>query len=237
MRTSRSMSWTFSSVMRAWPRIVLTSRLRRSVRAEATSSAVKYVSTLGCDDSIVRSRRRRRHADGAGAQRAEPRRPRVLPRRSDPGRALLGRPTRSPCWSAGSRKALSIVIDVAGIGSDRPGRALRLRAGAVGDALARARRLRAREPLRSACRRAPRARHARRRRRRARLAFPGPGPSAGRVDLGAAALAARRRVVRPVRRRRAARAPPQPRRAADATRAAAAPILPRTACRCCASSG
>jgi len=35
MRTSRSMSCTLASVMRAWPRIVLTSRLRRSVRAEA----------------------------------------------------------------------------------------------------------------------------------------------------------------------------------------------------------
>jgi hypothetical protein len=46
--------------------------------------------------------------------------------------------------------------------------------------------------------------------------------SAGRVDLGAAALAARRRLVRPVRRRRPARAPSQSRRAADATRAAAA---------------
>ena len=39
MRTSRSMSCTLSSVMRAWPRIVLTSRLSRSVRAEAMESA------------------------------------------------------------------------------------------------------------------------------------------------------------------------------------------------------
>mmetsp|Transcript_6764 Transcript_6764/g.28400 ORF Transcript_6764/g.28400 Transcript_6764/m.28400 type:complete len:230 (+) Transcript_6764:1568-2257(+) len=35
MRTSRSMSCTLLSVMRAWPRIVLTRRLRRSVRVEA----------------------------------------------------------------------------------------------------------------------------------------------------------------------------------------------------------
>jgi hypothetical protein len=39
MRTSRIMSCDVASVMRAWPRIVLTSRDRRSVRAEAMGMA------------------------------------------------------------------------------------------------------------------------------------------------------------------------------------------------------
>src|SRR6185369_3554515 len=48
-----------------------------------------------------------------------------------------------------------------------------------------------------------------------------PGPPAGGVGVGATALAARRRLVRPVRRRRAARSAPQPRRAPAAARAQA----------------
>ena len=39
MRTSRSISCTLLSVMRAWPRIVFTSLDRRSLRAEAIGGA------------------------------------------------------------------------------------------------------------------------------------------------------------------------------------------------------
>ena len=143
-------------------------------------------------------------------------------------------------FSSGRRAALlvgwiaqgvSIVIDVAGIGSDRPGARFGF-APALSVTLWLVLAVYELEsrfvPLAGA------------RRALATLGvvvvvlawlFPGPGPSAGRVDLGAAALAARRRLVRPVRRRRAARAAPQSRRAADATRAAAAPTRQRTAFR------
>ena len=58
MRTSRSMSCTLPSVMRAWPRIVLTRRDRRSVRVEAIgrrSPRAAGRAKVHCrDDSIVR---------------------------------------------------------------------------------------------------------------------------------------------------------------------------------------
>ena len=196
---------------------------------------VKYDSTLG-DDSIVRSRRRRRHADGARAQRAEPRRARVLPRRSDPGRALCRAADALALLVGWIAHGVSIVIDIAGIGSDRPGARFGF-APALSVTLwlvLAVYELESRFVPLAGARRA--LAHARRRRRRARLAVPGPGPSAGRVDLGAAALAARHRVVRPVRRRGAARAAAQSRRAADATRAAARRPGRARACRCCASS-
>ena len=115
-------------------------------------------------------------------------------------------------------------------------RALRLRAGAVGDALARARRLRAREPLRPARRRAPRARHARRRRRRARLAVPGPGlirrpRRSGRRCTGCSASPRTACSASPCCTRFFSIAPSG---RCDARRSC--PIRPRRAFPCCASS-
>ena len=236
MRTSRSMSCTLSSVMRAWPRIVLTSRLRRSVRAEATSSVRKYVSTLG----------RMILSFGPEAGAVTPTTlalsvPSVVALACYLAAAIPGerfsRGLRAALLVGWIAQGLSLVIDVAGIGSDRPGARFGF-APALSVTLWLVLAVYELEsrfvPLAGA------------RRALATLGvvvvvlawlFPGPGASAGRVDLGAAALAARRRLVRPVRRRRPARASPQSRRAADAARAEAAPTRPRRAFRCCASSG
>ncbi len=146
MRTSRSMSWTLSSVMRAWPRIVLTRRLRRSVRVEAMGrrGAECGHAKVHCgDDFIVGSarlpQRTPRHAGAVGAQPAGAgglRRRGVVARhggRRAPGCALL------VGWAA---HAAAIVVDMAGIGTGGRRRAVRLRAGAVGHAVAGARGLR-----------------------------------------------------------------------------------------------
>src|SRR6187402_3434230 len=83
MRTSRSMSWTLSSVMRAWPRIVLTTRLNRSVRFEAirwgaAPSVRRGAKVHSGDDSIVRPQHGNRLGDRVGAERPERRRLAVL---------------------------------------------------------------------------------------------------------------------------------------------------------------
>ena len=241
MRTSRSMSCTLSSVMRAWPRIVLTSRLQaigegRSHQASARGRAEvrKYtwpmILSFGADSQA--------RAGVRGADLPSLAALVLLPRRGAAERALSRRPAHAPCWSAGSRTAWRWSIDIAGIGSDVPGARFGFAPALSLTALAGARGLRAREPHAAAARRAPRARRA-----AARSSSSSPGsfpvevhPQAASL-VGAAALAARHRLVRPVRRRGAARAAAQPRRAADAPRAAAPARRRRRACRCCASSG
>ena len=111
--------------MRAWPRIVLTRRDRRSVRAEAIgrdavadAAARKY--TVG-DDSIVRSRARApsRRRRWRSACRASSRSRATSPRRC---RASAFRAACAPRLLVGwLAQGVSIVIDIAGIGSAVPG--------------------------------------------------------------------------------------------------------------------
>ena len=148
---------------------------------------------------------------------------------------LLGAACASRLLVGWLAHGIAIVIDVAGFGSAGPARASASR-----------RRSRSRSGWSSRstssraasfrCRRAPHARRARRRRRRRSLGCFRASCIRRRRRLGAAALAARLRVVRPLRRRGAACAAAQPRRAAVAARAAAAPLRRRRACRCCGSS-
>ena len=182
------------------------------------------------DDSIVRlpiSAASRRSAL-ALARRASRRS--SLPRRGAAERAAcVGRAPRLLVgWLAHGAGA---GVDIAGIGSGVRRRALRLRAGAVGHrsgwcsrstrsraAAAAARARAARSPACGVGRRAAGA-----------GCFPATPLHAGGFALAAAALAARHRLVRPVRRRGAARAAARPRRAADAPRAAAGAAPARAA--------
>ena len=197
--------------MRAWPRIVLTRRLSRSVRSGGhrcgdsrrdgglESTLVAMILSFGPSAEAP-------PADGAGAQRARARsRWPATSAAALPGERFSNGPARRLLLAGWIAHGIAIVVDIAGIGADVAGRALRLRAGAVGDALAGAGGLRAREPLRRRC---P-ARVARWRTLGVvvvvlALAFPGQLHPQAASKLGAAALAARHRIVRAVRRRRAA---------------------------------
>ena len=243
MRTSRSMSCTLSSVMRAWPRIVLTSRLSRSVRAEAIGVRTRpsgevrkytWAMILSFGPDAARPR-----AAGSGTEPAERRGPRLLRRRGAAGASGFRRPCARPCcvgW---------IAHGVSHRRSTSPASARPLPGARFGFAPALSVTLwlvLAVYQLESRFVPLPGARRALAAcgvvgRRRSPGCIPGQRASAGGIALGAAALAARHRLVRPVRRCRAARAAAQPRRAADAPRAAAPARRRPTGCRCCASSG
>ena len=157
------------------------------------------------DDSIVRCRlgRRSRRVPLALTGRASSRLVATLAaalrseRVAGAAHRLAGRPGSRTAWRSSSTSPASA----------RAFRgAFRLRPGAVADALAGARGLSTGKPLAAAAGRAPRARGLRCA-SSSSLAwiYPGQRASAGGVAVGAAALAARHRLVRPVRRRGAAR--------------------------------
>src|SRR5574343_1147068 len=215
MRTSRSMSWTLVSVMRAWPRMVLTRRDRRSVRFEAIGGCAPEGWGRGaagrapvhCGDDFIR-------------------RPRVVPGPADHGRVPRGR-TASDARAALAGAGPDRGLDPARTGAaDRCGPARRrraspgFRAGAVLHPVAGAAGARPGEPVAAAGPGAPRAGLVCRRCGAAGLAVPGRSAGGGPLALGAAALGAGPELLRPVRCRGAARADARPGRPAAAPQGA-----------------
>src|SRR2546423_3131611 len=163
MRTSRSAPWMLASVRRASPRIVFAIRDRRSVRFSSTGGRGGGVNCAGACDSTLRCR-------------VSPLRDPRLPLLAHALARSKGAATRAPGAGGDPRavRAAYLARLRHAVGSD--GAALRFRAGALGDAVARGADLLDREPL-------PRARgHA------------GAGPRARRrVRATAGALPAARR--------------------------------------------
>src|SRR5947209_6193743 len=208
MRTSRRAPWTFASVRRASPRIVFAIRDRRSVRFSSTGGRGVGVNCADAGDSTLRCRvSPLRDPRLSLLAHALARRERAAARA--PGAGGDPRAVRA-AYLARLRHAVGAARD-----------AVRFRAGALGDALARGADLLDREPVPRARRHAGADPRARRLVRAAAGALPGAcGCAIHAFDRIPAAPRARYGRVRHVHDRGAARAPDDPDGAAAARRSA-----------------